>query len=78
MTATVTPDGLIALPAGALEILGLKAGQSLEIHTEGGLVVAWESSQMNPFEKWRGRGRLPIGLTGDEYLRSIRDGGEYC
>lgn len=40
MTATVTPDGLIALPAGALEILGLKAGQSLEIHTEGGLLVA--------------------------------------
>jgi hypothetical protein len=38
------------------------------------LLVAWKKSANDPFEKWRGRGRLPVGENGDEYLRLIRDG----
>lgn len=26
------------------------------------------------FAKWRGRGKLPVGRTADEYLQLIRDG----
>jgi bifunctional DNA-binding transcriptional regulator/antitoxin component of YhaV-PrlF toxin-antitoxin module len=58
MTATVQPDGALVLPREACERLGLKAGQILEVQTEGDLLVAWKKSATNPFENWRGRGRL--------------------
>ena len=74
MTATVTPEGFIALPEGVLESLGIRAGQTLEVQTEGGRLVAWKRSPLDPFEKWRGRGTLPIGKSGDEYLKLTRDG----
>lgn len=74
MTALVTADGLLALPREACERLGLTAGQTLEVQTEGGLLVAWKKSDTDPFEKWRGAGRLPAGQTTDEYLRLTRDG----
>lgn len=74
MTATVQPTGELVLTREACELLGLKAGQTLEVQTEGNLLIAWKRSEANPFEKWRGRGHLPSGTTGDEYLRSTRDG----
>lgn len=74
MTATVQPDGTLFLPREACERLGLKAGQILEVQTEGDVLVAWKKSATNPFEKWRGRGRLPAGTSGDDYLRLLRDG----
>ena len=74
MTATVQPDGALVLPREACERLGLKAGQILEVQTEGDLLVAWKKSATNPFENWRGRGRLPTGTSGDDYLRLLRDG----
>jgi hypothetical protein len=36
--------------------------------------VAWQKPANDPFEKWRGRGRLPVGANADEYLGLIRDG----
>jgi hypothetical protein len=30
------------------------------------------------FAKWRGRGRLPVGRTTDDYLRLTRDGNGRC
>lgn len=74
MTAIVTADGQLALPREVCESLGLIAGQRLEIQTEGGLLVAWKKSDTDPFEKWRGAGRLPAGKTAEEYLRLARDG----
>jgi bifunctional DNA-binding transcriptional regulator/antitoxin component of YhaV-PrlF toxin-antitoxin module len=74
MTATVQPDGALVLPREACERLGLKAGQVLEVQTEGDLLVAWKKSATNPFENWRGRGRLPAGTSGDDYLQLLRDG----
>ncbi len=74
MTATVRPDGILVLPREACELLGLKAGQTLEVRAEGEVLVAWKKSDTDPFEKWRGRGQLPTGTTGDEYLRIARDG----
>ena len=74
MTAVVTKDGQLPLPPELCEQLGLAPGQTLEICSEGGLLVAWKKSASDPFEKWRGRGRLPAGTNADEYLRLIRDG----
>lgn len=73
MTAVVTKDGQLALPRELREELGLAPGQTLEICSENGLIVAWKKSPNDPFEKWRGRGRLPMGQKADEYLRLIRD-----
>lgn len=74
MTAVVTKDGRLPLPRELREQLGLLPGQSVEIRTENGLLVAWEKTAGDPFEKWRGRGRLPFGENTDEYLDVIRDG----
>jgi bifunctional DNA-binding transcriptional regulator/antitoxin component of YhaV-PrlF toxin-antitoxin module len=74
MTAVVTNDGQLPLPPEVCEQLGLTPGQTLEIHTENGLLVAWKKSANDPYEKWRGRGRLPAGKDADDYLRLIRDG----
>ena len=74
MTATVQPNGVLVLPREACELLGLKAGQTLEVQTEGEMIIAWKRSEANPFERWRGRGHLPVGTTGDDYLRYTRDG----
>lgn len=74
MIAHVTADGMLALPVEAREQLGLTAGQAMEVQTEGGLLLAWKKSDADPFEKWRGRGHLPVGQSPDAYLRLIRDG----
>lgn len=74
MTAVVTADGQLTLPREVCDQLGLRVGQTLEIQTEGALLVAWKKADPDPFEKWRGRGRLPAGGTADEYLRLARDG----
>ena len=74
MTAVVTKDGQLPLPRELCEQLGLAPGQALEICSDRGLLVAWKKSANDPFEKWRGRGQLPMGENADEYLRLIRDG----
>jgi len=76
MTANVTTDGQLALPRELLEKLGLVPGQSLEVQTEGDVLLAWKKTANDPFEKWRGRGRLPAGKNVDAYLSLIRDGDE--
>jgi bifunctional DNA-binding transcriptional regulator/antitoxin component of YhaV-PrlF toxin-antitoxin module len=65
---------MLSLPSEARERLGLTAGQAMEVQTEGGLLVAWKKSDPDPFEKWRGRGLLPVGQSPDTYLHLIRDG----
>jgi len=74
MTAVVTKDGQLPLPLELREQLGLAPGQALEICSESGGLMAWKKSASDPFEKWRGRGRLPTGRSADEHLRLIRDG----
>ncbi len=73
MTSVMTKDGQLPLPRELREQLGLGPGQALEIHAEGGVLVAWKKSLEEPYAKWRGRGRLPSGKTTDDYLRLIRD-----
>lgn len=74
MTAVVTEDGQLPLPRELCEQLGLAPGQTLEVRSEGHLLVAWKKSGHDPFEKWRGRGVVATGSNADEYLRLTRDG----
>ena len=69
MTAVVTKDGQLPLSRELCEQLGLFPGQTFEIHSTNGLLVAWKKSPDDPFEKSRGRGRLPAGRNADDYLR---------
>lgn len=74
MIALVTAEGSLAIPLELRERLGLTTGQTMEVQTEGKLLVAWKTSDDDQFEKWRGRGRLPEGQSTAEYLDLIRDG----
>ncbi|HAB15008.1 MAG TPA: AbrB/MazE/SpoVT family DNA-binding domain-containing protein [Verrucomicrobiota bacterium] len=74
MTALVTAEGSLAIPPELRERLGLTPGQTMEVQTEGRLLVAWKASEDDQFEKWRGRGRLPAAQSTAEYLHLIRDG----
>ena len=74
MNSTVLDDGKISIPKELRDALGLSPGTVLEVQNQGGTLVAWKKVEPDVFEKWRGRGRLPVRASTDEYLRLIRDG----
>ena len=74
MSTVVSDDGKISIPQEVREALGLDPGTVLEVQSQGGTLVAWKKVEPDVFEKWRGRGRLPVGTGTDDYLRLIRDG----
>ena len=74
MSTVVTDDGKISIPQEVREALGLDPGTVLEVQSQGGTLVAWKKVEPDVFEKWRGRGKIPVGTGTDDYLRLIRDG----
>jgi AbrB family looped-hinge helix DNA binding protein len=74
MSTVVTDDGKISIPPEVREALGLAPGTVLEVESQAGTLVAWKKVEPDVFEKWRGRGQLPLGTGADDYLRLIRDG----
>jgi AbrB family looped-hinge helix DNA binding protein len=74
MSTIVQEDGKISIPKEVREALGLGPGTVLEMETQAGTLVAWKRVEPDVFEKWRGRGQLPIGVSADDYVRLIRDG----
>jgi bifunctional DNA-binding transcriptional regulator/antitoxin component of YhaV-PrlF toxin-antitoxin module len=74
MSTIVQDDGKISIPLEVREALGLGPGTVLEVQSQAGTLVAWKKVEPDMFEKWRGRGQLPIATNADDYLRLIRDG----
>ena len=74
MNATVQEDGKVSIPQELRDALDLRPGTVLEMQHQAGKLVAWKATSPDPFEKWRGRGRLPASASSEEYLRLIRDG----
>ena len=74
MSTVVTDDGKISIPPEVREALGLAPGTVLEVESQAGTLVAWKKVEPDVFEKWRGRGKIPVGTGTDDYLRLIRDG----
>ncbi len=74
MTAVLSPKGQITLPKALRDKLGLAPGTVLEFAAEDGgrLVARKKPVEDDPFTRWRGKGRLPVGKTVDEYLDIIR------
>jgi len=73
MIAIVSKRGRITIPKAVRTKLGIRPGTVLEVEAVAGKLVAVKRSPVDGFAKWRGRGRLPGGLTTDEYLKRARE-----
>jgi bifunctional DNA-binding transcriptional regulator/antitoxin component of YhaV-PrlF toxin-antitoxin module len=74
VNTVLTQDGHIEIPRELRAQLGLEPGNVLELQNQAGTLIVWKKVEPDVFEKWRGRGALPVGANGDEYLKLIRDG----
>jgi len=70
MKATVGLRGRVTIPQSCRDKLGLEAGTMLHFEVEDGVLVARKVPPEDVCRKWRGRGRLPLGV--DEYLDEAR------
>jgi len=73
MRAVVSEKGQVTIPKAVRDRLGLRAGTVVEFRAENGRLVGAKAMSEDVFRKWRGRGRLPKGLTVDGYLARVRD-----
>ncbi len=74
MTTILSEKGQITIPKELRDRLGLKPGSVLEFEAQEGKLIATKKLSEDIFEKWCGRGKLPIGKNTDDYLRLIRHG----
>ena len=75
MTTAVSEKGQVTIPKRVRDQLGLRPGTALTFSAVGGKLVASKAAEAGDvFEKWRGRGRIPGGLSVDAYLAKARDG----
>jgi antitoxin PrlF len=72
MKTRVSEKGQITIPKKVREQLGIRAGTVLEVSAAAGRLVAVKLELRDPFHNWRGKGRLPGGLSVDEYLKRTR------
>ncbi len=72
MKAVVSQKGQVTVPKECRDRLGLKAGTALEFETRDGLLIGRKVQSEDVFRKWRGRGRLPGGVSVDTYLTKAR------
>jgi len=72
MKAIVSEKGQVTIPKACRDRLGLKAGSVLIFEARDGKLVAAKQQPEDAFHKWRGRAKLPGGLSVDQYLDKIR------
>jgi antitoxin PrlF len=73
MNAILSEKGQITIPKAIREKLGLLPGSVLEFDAIKGQLVGRKKLSHDVFKKWRGRGKLPKGMTVDAYLKRTRD-----
>ena len=73
MKATVSKKGQVTIPKACREQLGIEPGAVLDFEVVDGKLVACKAPAEDVFKKWRGRGKLPNGLSVDAYLAKIRE-----
>lgn len=72
MKAIVAANGRVTIPKAIRDRLGIEPGAVLEFSAEEGKMVAVKSRRDDLISRWRGKGRLPGGLSVDEYLQIVR------
>lgn len=75
MTTAVSEKGQVTIPKRVRDQLGLRTGTELTFAAVGGKLVGSKAEDTaDIFKKWRGRARLPAGMSVDAYLAQSRDG----
>jgi len=72
MKTIVSEKGQVTIPKAIRDKLGLRPGTVLEMEAVEGRLVGVKRALEDPFSRWAGRGRLPGGLSVDDYLREVR------
>lgn len=73
MKAKLSSKGQVTIPKFCRDQLGLQTGSVLDFEAvDGALIVRKALAAEDVFHKWRGRGKLPEGLSTDDYLASVR------
>ena len=72
MKAIVSEKGQVTIPKACRDRLGLHTGSVLDFEARDGKLVAVKQQPEDVFRKWRGKGKLPGGLSVDQYLDTIR------
>jgi antitoxin PrlF len=72
MKSIVSEKGQVTIPKACRDRLGLHAGSVLDFEARDGKLVAVKRQPEDVFRKWRGKGRLPGGLSVDRYLDKVR------
>jgi len=73
MKAIVSEKGQVTIPKACRDRLGLHAGSVLEFEARDGKLIAVKRQAEDVIRKWRGKVKLPRGLSVDEYLDTIRE-----
>ncbi len=73
MKTIVSEKGQVTIPKTFRKQLGYRKGTVLDMQLEDGRLVVMKRLEGSPFQKWRGRGTLPMEGTVDDYLNRIRD-----
>ena len=78
MASAVTQKGQVTIPKAVRDAMGVKPGTLVEVEAdgEGGARITRVSDPVEPpqsFARFLGIGRLPDGMTTDEYMALIRD-----
>ena len=72
MKATLSSKGQVTIPKSCRDHLGLETGTVLDFETMDGALIVRKVQTEDVFRKWRGRGKLPGGLSVDDYLAAVR------
>ncbi len=73
MKAVVSQKGQVTIPKTCRDRLGLRAGSVLDFEARDGKLVAVKQQPEDVIRKWRGKAKLPRGMSVDQYLHSIRE-----
>jgi antitoxin PrlF len=72
MKAIVSEKGQVTIPKPCRDRLGLHHGSVLDFEACDGKLIAVKRQPEDLIRKWRGKARLPGGLSVDKYLDMIR------
>ncbi|MGA2263088.1 MAG: AbrB/MazE/SpoVT family DNA-binding domain-containing protein [Acidobacteriota bacterium] len=72
MKAIVSEKGQVTIPKACRDRLGLQTGSVLDFEARKGKLIAVKRQPEDVFRKWRGKAKLPRGLSVDKYLDTIR------
>ena len=77
MASAVTQKGQVTIPKAVRDAMGVGPGTLVEVESDGQggarIVKAQPQEAVTGFARFRGIGRLPGGMSTDEYMALIRD-----